>query len=478
MGSWTRIWVIGTALLGLLACKDKAVTKTDPAALAVAPAGGSAVPDCAPTETEDDNAMRWFHDDFDAAVACAKASERPLVVDLWAPWCHTCLSMQHFVFPDRSFAPLADRFVWLALDTDQPGNATALESLPIAAWPTFYVLDAQSMAIQARYVGSASVRQFREFLTQGETAYLAGRSTETADGSPPGPLALLSAGDRAAAAGNSKEAGEHYQAALAAAPADWVRRPDALVSLIGTLAGQELYPACLDLALASMDSTGKAASAADFLYYGSVCADALKDDPRVATFRSQAVALLEALTGDATAPLSVDDRSDAMRIWREIVLSSGDTTSAKDIASRQRALLDEAAKAAPSAMARMTFNWPRAEVYTFLEVGAELIADLEQSVKDLPLEYDPPYRLAYVLSRLGRPKDALAPAIKAAELAYGPRKARVQTLIADLHLELKDTAAERTAIEATLATYEGLPASQRNARAEEALRTRLGSIPR
>jgi len=57
---------------------------------------------CAKAKPE--GVLAWIEDDYPAALACAKARKLPLVLDLWAPWCHTCLSMMSTVFTDRSFA--------------------------------------------------------------------------------------------------------------------------------------------------------------------------------------------------------------------------------------------------------------------------------------------------------------------------------------------------------------------------------------
>src|SRR5262245_25729583 len=38
--------------------------------------------------------IAWRADDTAAAMAEAQAAGKPLFVDAWAPWCHTCLSMQ------------------------------------------------------------------------------------------------------------------------------------------------------------------------------------------------------------------------------------------------------------------------------------------------------------------------------------------------------------------------------------------------
>ena len=57
------------------------------------------------------------------AKARAAREHKPIFVDAWAPWCHTCLSMRSFVLSDPSLRPFYDRFVWLALDA--PAYVTA-----------------------------------------------------------------------------------------------------------------------------------------------------------------------------------------------------------------------------------------------------------------------------------------------------------------------------------------------------------------
>ena len=103
----------------------------------------------------------------------------------------------------------------------------------------------------------------------------------------------------------------------------------------------------------------------------------------------------------------------------------------------------------------------------------ELIADLEASVAELPEEYDPPYRLSWVLHKLERNADALAHAKRAAELAYGPRKARVLTLLSDIQAATGDNAAAKASLKEAVKTLKGVAASQRKPGALEAAQARL-----
>ena len=156
---------------------------------------GTAAPEaCKSAEAK--GPLAWFADDYPAALACAKQTKRPLVIDLWAKWCHTCLSMKHTVLMDNSLEPYADRFVWLELDTDQEKNAPALAKFPPQVWPTFYVVAPGDESVQARYLGAASIGQFRALVTEGEKAVLALEGGDLPEGSP---LRLVRDGDRAMA---------------------------------------------------------------------------------------------------------------------------------------------------------------------------------------------------------------------------------------------------------------------------------------
>ncbi len=79
--------------------------------------------------------IRFLSDDFPGALARARAEGKPLFVDAWAPWCHSCVSMKSYVFPDGVLSPVTDRYVWLEVDTEKPANRAFVEQFPAEALP-------------------------------------------------------------------------------------------------------------------------------------------------------------------------------------------------------------------------------------------------------------------------------------------------------------------------------------------------------
>jgi hypothetical protein len=163
---------------------------------------------------------------------------------------------------------------------------------------------------------------------------------------------------------------------------------------------------------------GQTASGPDFASLAMVCAT----PPQLRLLAERVAAILAA----KDAPLSLDDRSDALRIQREIHLALNEKPRADALAAQQYKLLREAVRQAPDAAIAMTYNWPLCEVAVYLEKGQEILPLLEKSVEALPNEYDPPYRLAWLHEKLGQRDKARALADLALSRAYGPRKQRIQ----------------------------------------------------
>lgn len=408
--------------------------------------------------------LRWFHDDYAGALACARSKSLPLMIDMWAPWCHTCLSMQAYVLTDERLADYDRRYVFLALDTDREANAAIVAKFPPAAWPTFFAISSQDESIQSRFVGAATVDQFAAFLDDGERGHQATGGVALAAHE-----AAARDGDRASAAKQWGVAIDAYAKALATAPSPWGRAPDVMVSLLSAHNRDKRWAACPQVVRDHLPNVGNAASASDFSAMALACAEAQTDAKVAGELRDAVVARLRALVDDRTAPLSIDDRSDALMYLRQGLDALGRADEARDAAMRQRVLLDEAAGDAKDPRVAMTYNWPRAEVYAYLGVPLELVAALEQSVAALPDEYDPPYRLAWIYLQAskqpdgsGKADDARTWVQRAIDRAYGPRKAKAQGLLAEIHHARGDVEAERTARADALATLKALPVAAQN----------------
>src|SRR5437763_14314743 len=85
--------------------------------------------------------LHFIDDDYPKALASARAAHKPLFVDFWATWCHSCLSMQRFVLSDPGMEPVASAVVWSSLETERAANKVAVEKYPVDAWPTFLIVD-------------------------------------------------------------------------------------------------------------------------------------------------------------------------------------------------------------------------------------------------------------------------------------------------------------------------------------------------
>ncbi len=403
--------------------------------------------------------IAWYEDAPDAALALARAEGKLVFVDLWAPWCHTCLSMKEYVLRDDKLPRAAEQYVFLAINTEKPENAQFLRTIPVQAWPTFYVLDAAQSTpqIRGRWVGAASPQQLMLFLRDAQRAHEAARAGTLAHDDP---LALAIAGDQRFAAGDLEGAAGKYAQALSRAPADWPRRPDTLVSQISLLYKTKQLGACVDLGLSAMEQTGRAVSAADFSYYALSCADELEPlDLRVSKVRRAAETKLSSLCEAEQVDLTADDRGDACASLRAARKALNDKQGMKAAAATRLKVLENAAHDMPDEVA-LTYDWARAETLLWLDRGDEALGFLTTRERALPKDYNPPHYLARVYKELARWDDGLAAIDRALGQAYGPRKAAMLGLKADLLLAANRKDEAKRTLEAQLKAYIALPEGQ------------------
>ena len=336
--------------------------------------------------------LPFIEDDFLRARSAALRSGRLLFVDAWALWCHTCLSMRNFVFPDPQLAPLAERLVYLAVDTEQPVNAAFVERFPLRSWPTFFVLDPQAGdAVVARFTGAMTASELRARLEE----VLA---TRGAGG--------LGSADAAAAAGRWAEAARLYEQAATGATSAALRGR-ARLGQIQALREQGERAACAVLGDRTLEELEPSALLTDLAAYTADCAESLTDVDQRQRLRRRLRERLLRVVREPQAALSVDDRSDGFGTLIELSDALGEPALGDRYAAERLVLLEVAAKAAPSPVHAATFDAHRSDCYRRLKRYDEAERMLLSSLRALPGDYNPPARLARLYLEMGRLRDGL-----------------------------------------------------------------------
>jgi thiol-disulfide isomerase/thioredoxin len=413
--------------------------------------------------------LPWYEDEPDAALAAARAQGKLVLVDLWAPWCHTCLSMQSFVLNAENLPGVTNRFVLLAVDTERESNARFLEQLPVGVWPTFYVVTPDKSEVLGRWLGAASPAQFVRFLAESERA-AALKGHDPASSSDP--LALLVAADALATRREFAAAADAYGKALASAPVDWPRRPETLVARITALYKSDQDAACVELASASADQTGASASAVDFASYALSCADDGAAAEQALRVRRAVEPRLAALCEQGSPELTPDDRADACDKLSDARTALGDSEGARRALVARLGVLEDAVRGKPPE-AVVAYDWAFTDTLLALGRAEQALARSVQRERELPGDYNPPQHQARAYKQLGRFGDGLAAIDRALALAYGPRKIGFMTLKADLLVGAGQNAAAKQLVQEQLAAYRALPAGQKQPAAEARVEKRL-----
>jgi tetratricopeptide (TPR) repeat protein len=418
-------------------------------AVGCAARGRPPIPPLSPTAPPAPAVITFIEDDYPRALADAKASGKPLFVDAWAPWCHTCLSMRSYVFTDEALRPIASRFVWLSIDTEKPGNAGFVEHYPMQSWPTLWVVDAKTEAPTLKWPGSA---------TAGELASLLEDTTApaTAEAS-----AARVRGERASAAGNRDLAIREYRAALEGAPPRWPERARTDEALVTELWAAKDDGACASLADAEMAKLPPGTSLANVGLMGLECARRAPLGSPAKALAARLARAVEQIALDPSVPILDDDRSG---LFEEVVDDRNDDhdpVGAKSLATSWAAMLEAHAAAAKTPSARAVFDAHRVLAYVALGDPARALPMLVESERDFPLDYNPPARIARVDLELHRYDEALAAVQRALAKGYGPRKLKLYLLEADI-LKAKGEVAEVNRVVGEALTFaSGLPAAER-----------------
>ena len=405
--------------------------------------------------------LPFIHDDYPKALAEAKRRNKPLFVDAWAPWCHSCQSLRAHVLTDPTLAPLAGDFVWLSVDTEKDVNAEWLARHPHSALPTLWVIDPVTDRPILKWAGTATAGELRELLA---VATMDARSG--ADGTAAAATAAFVRGNQALAAGAPDTAELEHRAALAAAPKDHPHRARIVEALVTQLAQRKRPEACAEIASREAAGLAPGTSRASVLVAGLGCA-------REAKRAAELERLVEVTLRDAKARdghLLADDRSS---LYAELVATkkeSGDDAGARALAEEWAVFLEAEAVRARTNEARAALDPLRLDAYLTLGEPGRAVAMLERSEKDFPEDYNPPARLGRVYLEMRRLVEADRAASRALARVYGPRAMRVFALKADIAKARGDRTAEVKALEQALARSESSVLTE----GQKAIRNRLG----
>ena len=416
--------------------------------------------------------VAFVHDDVAGAFATAKATGKVVFVDGWAPWCHTCLSMQRDVLQDPALGGFADRVVFAAVDTDRPESSSFVARFPLRVWPSFFVIDPVTEQVLALHGGSLSLPELRAFLDEA----LLTRDPKRA--SDPQVKAVL-AGHQAS---NSKDYAAAAAFYVAAAALDGPRRDEAIIGAMRSLSAAHDDDGCLSFGLASLRSLRTSSSSSDLVGYVQSCAEHLAEhDPRKAVAYTAARARLDELVHTPPAGASVDDRADTLAMLADIALAQADPAAHHAAHVKRLALLEDDANRQSNVDDARVHDYARMNSYFALERGAEAVTLLGLRSVQLPTSYEAWARLASALHKLQREDEAKTAVIKAIELSYGPRRLRYRTLLADIEAarprSAESAAAEKQAVKNLIDDADKMPPGQRDAEVVAAAHKRFAALP-
>ncbi len=410
------------------------------------------------------SAPLFVKDDYEGALRQAREQRLPLFVEAWALWCQSCRDMRATVFTDPALNPHTGRFVWLAIDTDKPGNETFLQRFPIDTWPTLLVLDPERESVIARSLGAQSVPQLLGFLTQAEHTF---QQRDGATG-----LALA---DALALRGSHAEAVTAYQQALARMSPDDPLRATTVVSLLKSLNKQGASDECMKLTVRELSALPRVDDRARLLYVGIGCALDV-ETAEAATLRTQlAEEALRAIQSPADA-LPPALRSALYEATCEVRQAAGDEKATRLLAEEWFGFLEANERTARSTEERAALDNHRVMAALMLEAPGRAIPSLEKSERDLPDDYTAPARLALLYLMSGQLDRALGASDRAMARVTGANLGSVIATRARILLAKGERAqAERLVTEA-LQELERTPAGPGTPQQQRVLRATLDAM--
>ncbi len=210
----------------------------------------------------------------------------------------------------------------------------------------------------------------------------------------------------------------------------------------------------MKVGLAHIDEITGAASPTDFSRHIAACAEHLKSSAKKKEVETAVSETLQRIVASPHPDASADDRADTLDALADIESDLGNKEGVRKAHEKRLAILEEAAKKAPTPAAAGAFDYARAGSYVALGRAEEAVRMLTEREKQLPDSYEPPARLASVLIALRRYPDALAAIDRALKYAYGPRRLGYLGTKAQIQGALRDVKGEVATLEEQVQGYE------------------------
>ncbi len=264
-----------------------------------------------------------------------------------------------------------------------------------------------------------------------------------------------------------------YQLALDQASKSWRKYGRTAESLLFALSSTQQNELCAQRALEFLPKLENTVSGASVAASGLGCATELEDKKFVAPLEK---ATREALA-NSKLELSADDRSGlyiSLIGAREALKDEG---GAKQLQQQWVSFLETSASEAKTPEQRAVYDSHRLSAYMEVGTPEKAIAMLEQSQKDFPGDYNPPYRLAVTYKAMKDWDKSLEMLDRAMPKMYGPRKILAYRLKSDVLAAKGDGAGARKTIAEAIEYAKSLPVGQRNERSIASLEKKLSEIP-
>jgi hypothetical protein len=256
------------------------------------------------------------------------------------------------------------------------------------------------------------------------------------------------------------------------------QRPPRLNLYLSALLKTKDFRTCVQTGLRESRNTPDSAVGSDFESGAFNCAQNLpKGDPDALRMHQLAIARLREILARPGAPLAADDRSDALANLSEMLDVAGKHPEAVAAMQERARILEAAAAAAPDATMASTFDAHRMDTYLYLRDPGKAEQLLTQREKEMPLDYNPPARLARVLF-----EEKNLPGAEAAVDRALSKMDRGQRRVGILGLKARILAAQGKSTTAVLReqldVLRSLPKTQRKPEQEAEIERKLGTASR